>query len=563
MAATLKGNESVSKLKTEIMARDRKSKAEIKRIFDRYEKMRYFVVLEGVIVGAFGGGAAVLFRYILEKVSVIVPKVIALSGVSGIGSGAAGLAAESASAAAGGVHIGMIAAWFAVLLLAAAVTRLLVFAEPMIGGSGIPQVDGEMHGYFDLKWWRVLAAKIVGGLITLGCGLCLGREGPSVQIGAMAGKGFSRITGRMLTEERLLITCGASAGLAAAFNAPLAGAIFALEEIHKNYSLNVLLPALSASITSDFVCRRVFGLKPVFDFSGAGAIQSKYFWIVIIMAVAVGLLGAAYNAGIAVCQDLYDKVSRKRAGGYIRTAIPFVICGIVTFTFPIALGGGSGLVMDISEGLPLKLLAALLVVRFFYSIVSFSSGVPGGIFLPLLAMGAVCGGITHGIAGAAGIEISLAGLVAVAMVASFSAIVRSPVTGIVLLTEMTGNLDLLIFMALAALVAYATADLVHAEPVYEQLLHRMLVKQGQITKTEEDEKVIIEEPVEIGSAACGMKAGNLSLPAGCVLVTIKRDGGEIIPDAETELRPLDVICVLCMKNRIHRVQHMLDKRCRA
>jgi Trk K+ transport system NAD-binding subunit len=81
--------------------------------------------------------------------------------------------------------------------------------------------------------------------------------------------------------------------------------------------------------------------------------------------------------------------------------------------------------------------------------------------------------------------------------------------------------------------------------------------------TEEDEKVIIEEPVEIGSAACGMKAEDLSLPAGCVLVTIKRDGGEIIPDAETELRPLDVICVLCMKNRIHRVQHMLDKRCRA
>ena len=83
------------------MARDRKSKAEIKRIFDRYEKMRYFVVLEGVIVGAFGGGAAVLFRYLLEKVSVIVPKVIALAGVSGIGSGAAGSGAGSAAAAAG------------------------------------------------------------------------------------------------------------------------------------------------------------------------------------------------------------------------------------------------------------------------------------------------------------------------------------------------------------------------------------------------------------------------------------------------------------------------------
>ena len=531
------------------------SRAKIKGMFDRYEKMRYFVVLEGIVVGAFGGGAAVLFRYLLEKVSLIVPKVIELAGTTSASAGA--------SASAHGINPGIIIAWFAILLIAAGVTRLLVFAEPMIGGSGIPQVDGEMHGYFDLKWWRVLAAKIAGGLITLGCGLCLGREGPSVQIGAMAGKGFSRITGRMLTEERLLITCGASAGLAAAFNAPLAGAIFALEEVHKNYSLNVLLPALSASITSDFVCRRVFGLEPVFNFSGAGSIPGQYFWIIIIMSVVIGLLGAAYNAGIAAAQDLYDRVSRKRAGGYIRTAIPFLICGIVTFTFPAALGGGSGLVMDISEGLPLKLLVLLLVVRFFYSIISFASGVPGGIFLPLLAMGAVCGGITHGIAQAAGLEISLAGLVAVAMVASFSAIVRSPVTGIVLLTEMTGSLELLIFMAIAALTAYAAADLAGAEPVYEQLLHRMLVKQGQITKSEADEKVFIEVPVEMGSQACGASVGSIALPKGCLIVTVQRNGEQIIPHAGMELEPLDVIVVLCTKERSHRVQHMLEKRCRA
>ena len=136
-------------------------------------RFRYFIVLEGIAVGALGGGAAVLFRYGLEKVSVIVSAVLRLS--------------ES--------HTWVIPLWFLALAAAALVTRLLVFNEPMIGGSGIPQVNGEMHGYFDLVWWRVLASKIVGGLITLGCGLCLGREGPSVQIGAMAGKGFSRLTG--------------------------------------------------------------------------------------------------------------------------------------------------------------------------------------------------------------------------------------------------------------------------------------------------------------------------------------------------------------------------------
>ena len=530
--------------KTERKNQDKKTgnkKDGVKDVFGRFGKMRYFVVLEGIVVGAFGGGAVVLFRYGLEKVSVIIPYVIGRAGA----------------------HPWVIPVWFVALAAAAMVTRLLVFAEPMIGGSGIPQIKGEMHGYFDLVWWRVLLAKIAGGIITLGCGLCLGREGPSVQIGAMAGKGFSRMTGRMITEERILITCGASAGLAAAFNAPLAGAIFVLEEIHKNYSLNVLLPALSASITADLVCRRVFGLAPVFDLSGARPIAGKYFWVVILMAVAIAVIGAAYNASIAAAQDLYDIIGRKKAGGYLRTLIPFLCCGAVTFTLPQALGGGSGLVMDVSDGLPIKLLVILLVVRFFYSVISFSSGVPGGIFLPLLTMGAVCGGITHGLAQMAGIQLSLSGLVAIAMTASFSAIVRSPVMGTVLLAEMTGNLDMVLFMATAALIAYITADLLGAEPVYEQLLQRILEKREQITTLDSDKNVVTEMPVELGSRICGKTVKELALPDGCLLVSIDRDGTEIIPGGDTAIEPLDVLVVLCQANRLHRVQNLLENRCKA
>ena len=323
-----------------------KNNGKIAAVLDKLGHLRYFIVLEGIAVGAFGGAAAVLFRYGLEKVSVVIPFIISKS-------------EENPWVA---------AAWFLVLAIAALVTRLLVFAEPMIGGSGIPQVSGEMHGYFDLVWWRVLAAKIIGGLITIGCGLCLGREGPSVQIGAMAGKGISRITGRKLTEERLLITCGASAGLAAAFNAPLAGAIFALEEIHKNYSMNVLLPALAASVTSDMVSRKVFGMAPVFDFSGSEVIGARYFWVILLMAVLIGAVGVCYNKCIAAAQDIYDIIGRKKAGGYLRTLVPFMCCGVLTFVLPVVLGGGSSLVMDVSYGLSLKMLAILLAVRFIYSI---------------------------------------------------------------------------------------------------------------------------------------------------------------------------------------------------
>ena len=127
--------------------------------------------------------------------------------------------------------------WFAVLILFAVIVGKMVKWEPMISGSGIPQVEGEVTGKLKQNWKRVLPAKFFGGFLCMLGGLSLGREGPSIQLGAMAGKGISQVLDRSKTEERYLMTCGASAGLAAAFHAPLAGIIFAVEEIHKGFRL--------------------------------------------------------------------------------------------------------------------------------------------------------------------------------------------------------------------------------------------------------------------------------------------------------------------------------------
>ena len=125
--------------------------------------------------------------------------------------------------------------WFLLLAVMACIVGKLVKWEPMISGSGIPQVEGEMMGKLTQRWWRILPAKFLGGFLSLLAGLSLGREGPSIQIGAMAGKAVSKVLDRGKTEEKYLLTCGASAGLAAAFHAPLAGVMFSLEEIHKNF----------------------------------------------------------------------------------------------------------------------------------------------------------------------------------------------------------------------------------------------------------------------------------------------------------------------------------------
>ena len=178
-------------------------------------------------------------------------------------------------------------------------------------------------------------------------------------------------------------------------------------------------------------------------------------------------------------------------------------------------------------------------------------------------MGAVCGGITHGITQMVGMDISLAGLVAVAMTAAFSAIVRSPVTGIVLLVEMTGELELILLMALAALVAYITADLLGAEPIYEQLLHRMLEKREQEVTLHSGKNVTFEVPVEIGSRACGRSIKEMDMPDECLIVSLRRGSREVVPGGDTQIEPLDVLIVHCSSKQFPRAHSSLENLCRA
>ncbi len=444
-----------------------------------------------------------------------------------------------------------IAGWFLLLLLFALTVGRLVKWEPLISGSGIPQVEGEILGKLSQNWKKVLPAKFFGGFLCLLGGLSLGREGPSIQLGAMSGQGVSRILDRGKTEERYLMTCGASAGLAAAFHAPLAGMMFAFEEIHKGFSVSLMVAVMTSSVTADYICSHIMGLDPVFQFRLEHVLPQNYYWMLLLLGGLLGVMGALYNKAMLKAQDLYKKPKCLNETG--RLAIAFLAAGVIGLVMPSVLGSGGDLITDLTGGeMALGLVILTFLVKFVFSGISFGSGAPGGIFFPLLVLGALLGGIFA----MSGTE--LFGLEAVyrnnfillSMAGFFSAIVRAPITGIILLFEMSGSVSQMLSLSIVSVAAYITATLLKSEPIYESLLKRILAGAGgdageggnQISSG--GQKVLSEFVIMSGSVLEGHTVMEITWPKNCLLVGLERDGKERIPRGKTTLMAGDKLTVM-------------------
>ncbi|MGL5172684.1 MAG: chloride channel protein, partial [Olsenella sp.] len=233
-------------------------------------------------MGLFAGGLVTLYRLALRTAE-------------------AGLRSITSSLAQG--PFGM-AIWFAVLAAILMVVSRLLLWEPYTQGSGIPQVDAEVMGRLDMPWHRVILAKFAEGTLCAFAGLSLGREGPSVQLGGMSGKAVSKVLKKGRGEERLLVTCGAAAGMSAAFHAPLTGVLFAIEEIHKEFSAPLIVSVMTASVVADFLVSQVLGVAPVITLSFASDLPHIDYLFVVLIGVYCGVLGALHNKGMFLCQSL-------------------------------------------------------------------------------------------------------------------------------------------------------------------------------------------------------------------------------------------------------------------
>lgn len=499
-----------------------KGQKSAKDILLKWYDFRIKVIAEGAVVGVIAGILAIAYRIVLEK-TFSLSRYIYGHYLN---------------------HIGAILGWFVILILCGYIVGKIIKKEPMSSGSGIPQVEGTLLRKFDMNWWRVLLAKFLGGTICIFGGLSVGREGPSIQMGAVGGMGLGKILKRVNLEEKFLITSGASAGLAAAFNAPLSGVMFALEELHKNFSPIVMASALAASIAADFASKNVFGIKPMLSFQHVQAMPLYYYFYIIILGAIVGVMGHVFNRSLIGAQRLYAKPKWLKKEH--RPMIAFVIAGFVGLFLPLALGGGHDLIMDLTSiHFTVLMLLILFLVKFVFTMISYGSSVPGGIFLPLLALGALIGCIYGNLLETYfGLEhIYIQNLIILGMAGYFTAIVKAPITGCVLITEMTGSFVHLLPVGLVCLSAYIVSDLLKSKPIYEELLENML-SETEIRKYKENNKVIIELAVCAGALIEDKSVKDINWPEGCLVVGIMRGKKEIIPRGETKIYVGDYLIVL-------------------
>ncbi|MDX9977212.1 MAG: ClC family H(+)/Cl(-) exchange transporter [Candidatus Cloacimonadales bacterium] len=416
-------------------------------------------------------------------------------------------------------HYWLIPIWFLLLILIAIYVKYRTKRVPMISGSGIPQVEGELLGHIDMSWWKTLFNKFTNGFLMIAAGLSLGREGPSVQMGALIGKGVSRIFKRVRIEEKYLISSGAGAGLSGAFSAPLSGIVFVLEEVHKNFSPLVLLPTTVACITADFFNKVIFGFDPVFNLSVLEILPLKYYGSILLLGVIIGISGVYFNKSLIFSLNYYKKM--KFIPEPFKMVIPVLIAGALGFFLPDILGGGHHLVIDlVHQSTALKFLLILLVGKFLFTMISYGSGAPGGIFLPLLVIGALIGNVYgYLITSATGIDsVYINNFIVLAMAGYFTAIVKAPITGSLLITEMTGSFSHLLSLSVVSITAYLTADLLKSDAIYETLLARFIKENKKNIIEESNQKVIIEVAVRMGSHIDQKQIMDIQWPKSCLLV---------------------------------------------
>ncbi|MBN7123891.1 H(+)/Cl(-) exchange transporter ClcA [Erwinia billingiae] len=437
--------------------------------------------------------------------------VLIVAGIVGTLAGLVGVAFEKAVNAVVSQRLSMLATvekhWVLVFPLAFILSALLAMVgyylvrrfAPEASGSGIPEIEGALEELRPVRWWRVIPVKFVGGMGALGAGMVLGREGPTVQLGGNIGRMVLDIFRMKSTEARhSLLATGAAAGLSAAFNAPLAGILFIIEEMRLQFRYSVIsIKAVFIGVIMSSIVFRIFnGEGAVIEVGKLANAPVNTLWLYLLLGMLFGVVGVLFNTLIFRTQDMFQRLH----GGNMRKVLIIGgvlggICGVLGVIEPEAAGGGFNLIPIAAAGnYTVGMLLFIFITRVVTTLLCFGSGAPGGIFAPMLALGTLLG-TAYGMASASLFPAYhlQAGTFAIAgMGALFAASVRAPLTGIVLVLEMTDNYQLILPMIITCLGATLLAQFLGGKPLYSSLLARTLAKQQQ----KDDDKVAAQSATQ-------------------------------------------------------------------
>ena len=314
---------------------------------------------------------------------------------------------------------------------------------------------------------------------------------------------------------------------------------------------------IAAAVTSTTVTQYFFGMEPVFHLGDIPVVSAGSVYILLIaLGAFVSTLGLAFNSMLTVSLDGYMKAP---VPGWMKPMIPLLAAGVLGFVLPQVLGGGSRLVDSlVLTDYPVLFLLLLLAGKFAFTMLCFGSGVPGGIFLPMLVLGALSGAVFARAAVLLGImdPVWTVNCIIFGMAAYFSAVVKSPVTGAVLIMEMTGSFDHLLALILVSMTAYLVADLAGCEPVYDMLLNRSLALQDKLSRHIRKRRIVFETGIGAGSLLAGRYVRQISWPAGSLLVNVRRGSEEITPTGELRLREGDELYLLIDASRQEEMERL-------
>lgn len=419
-----------------------------------------FVVLVAAACGLAGAGGAILLRVLVQVFSPLffgdpIPSLGALFAAGGHGEPA--LMGATAPA------------WRRVLAPAlggAVVGPLLYWLAREVRGHGVPAVMEAVARRGGVIRPRVVAVSSLASAIAIGSGGSVGREGPIVQIGSAIGSAIGQLLGLPARQMRTLVACGAAAGIAATFNAPIAGALFAAEVILLDFATARLAPIVISSVVATVVSRAVLGDAPSFAVPGWELVSPWELLAYAALGIGAGVAGVGFSAMLHATERLFRRLPLP---DLVKPALGGLLVGAIGARLPYVFGSGYGTInAALDQQLGIGLLALLLLAKMAATSITLGSGATGGVFAPALVLGAVGGGALGGVIhGTFPDSTASSGAYAlVAMGAVLSASSHAPITGILLIFELTRSITIIPPLMTSCVIATLVATTLDRHSIY-------------------------------------------------------------------------------------------------